>query len=113
MKPERRWGFRDELLDMGRVKPDAARLAVDGRASRGQEIDRPVAEELDADLGQDPERCAVEDLDLVGGEDLDRAVGVPDGPPRQLGDPARRPTRSTPAGLGHHGRTIRRAAGRR
>ena len=113
VKPERRRGLRDELLDVGRVEPHAARLAVDRRAGRGQQVDGPVAEELDADLGQDPERRAVERLDLVGGEDLDRAVGVPDGPPRQLGDPARRPTRSPPAGLGRHGRTIRRAAGRR
>ena len=34
VEPERRRGLRDELLDVGRVEPDAARLAVDRRAGR-------------------------------------------------------------------------------
>ena len=77
-------GGRDERFGLVGVEADAAVRAVDGRAGRCEGIERPVAEDLDADLGQDPERGAVDGLDLVGGQDLERPERVGQAAPGEL-----------------------------
>ena len=44
----------------GPGRADTTGRPVDRRAGARQEVDRPVAEHLDADLGEDPQRCSVE-----------------------------------------------------
>jgi len=106
---ERGWRRGDELLDLGRVEPDRAGRTVDHRAGGREGVERPVTEDLDADLGQDPERGVVDRLDLVGGQDLDRSKGIDEAAPREDGRPRRR-TPGTPArpvaGRGGIGRSL-------
>ena len=101
---EREFGGRegDELLDTGRIQSNATRRVVDVRAVDTEQVDRPVAEDLHADLAEDPERRPMDHLDLVRAQDLDRAVRVAQGPPRSLADTGRGATRppSNPL-LGH------------
>ena len=93
---------RDELLDAVRVEADAARRVVDVRAVGAEQVDRPVAEHLDADLAEDPERRPMDRLDLVRAQDLDRAVRVAQRPPRSLADAGRGAARSPPYPLLGH-----------
>src|SRR5262245_66560157 len=56
-----------------------------------EQVDRPSAEHLDADIAQDPQPRLVDRLDLVGAQDLDRRERVDDPPPGQPRDPAADP----------------------
>ena len=71
---------------MGRLHPDASGREVDARARAREDVERPVAEDLDPDLLEDPERRAVDRLDLVGRQDLDRLERIDEPPPRDLAE---------------------------
>ena len=71
--------------------------------ARRERVERPVAEDLDADLREDPQRGAMDRLDLVGGQDLERPERVDQASPRELPDPGRTPSRATAVRLGRRG----------
>ncbi len=102
VQPELGGCLRYELLDQAVIEPDRAAAPVDLGAGRREQVDRLVAEHLEADLAQDPERRPVDRLDLVRAEDLDRAKRVDDRAPGQLGDPAGNPARPAARAISRH-----------
>jgi hypothetical protein len=89
---ERELGRRggDERFGEIGVEPDAAIGAIHRGAGADEEIDRPVAEDLDPDLGEDPEGRPVDLLDVVGRQDLERSERVRQRPERELRDASAR-----------------------
>ena len=96
VKPERGRGPGNELLHLRRVQPDTARRAINARATPREDVQRPIAEDLHADLGEDPERRLVDRLDLVRGQHLDRTIRVHEAAPRQARDAPTRPACPAP-----------------
>jgi hypothetical protein len=89
---------RDPLFDQGGLEPDAPVLAIHAGACGDEQVDRPVAENLDPDLGQDPERSPMDLLNVVGRQNLERSEGVRQRPERELRDAAARPAHVSPMG---------------
>jgi hypothetical protein len=52
---EARRRLRDQCLDLSRLEAGCARRPVDVRSGGHEQVDRAIAEYLDADLGEDPE----------------------------------------------------------
>jgi hypothetical protein len=111
---DRRRSAPDERVDEATVEPDPPGRPIDDRAlTRPREqVQRPVAEHLDAHLTQDSQRCAVDRLDLVGRHDLERPERVDEPAPRHLGDTARGSARPPTSPFSAHAFSVRRSAKR-
>ena len=85
---------------------------IDRRAGAGEGVERPVAQDLDADLGQDPKRRLVDGLDVVVRQDLERPERVDQPSPRQLRETRRLAARPPLRTAGRARQLLRRARDR-